>query len=362
MKDTHADAVVIGAGVVGIAVARIFAICGLETILIEQDKTFGTGTSSRNSEVIHAGLYYKTNSLKADLCISGRTSLYKYCSKRDIPHKQIGKYVVATSSDDIYKLEKIYDQARLNGCKEVNLLTPKQIQNSKGELDVIGILDSPLTGIIDSHQLMLSLLGDFENAGGVAAWNTKVKKIKNIRSGIGIEMNDGYQLGAEIVVNCSGLSATDLISKKLSAHYSAVFARGDYYSYSKSVPFDKLIYPIPEKDGLGIHLTLDLSGRGRFGPDVTWIDSPKPTVDKNKEAHFANSIRRYWPNINHEHLMPEYAGVRPKIKKNGILLDDFEVLQDPFYINGQMIHLLGIESPGLTCCLSLGEHVLGIVK
>lgn len=352
---SSADVVVVGAGVVGIAVARLSASRGYSTVLLESADSFGQGVSSRNSAVIHAGLYYPTESMKAQLCVRGRELIYEYCEERRVPHKEIGKYVVASSASETDSLEHLFWNAKDNGCHEVKLFSRQDVEVKKGQLEAVGILHSPRTGIVDSPQLMLSMLGDFENAGGVCAWRSHVHAMEEDAQGVTLQVANGYIFKANKVVNAAGLGALDLIEQSVGQDFSHAYARGDYYLYSGSVPFDKLVYPLPVPGGLGVHLTFDMGGGVRFGPDVTWVESPEAKVDLGKEGAFAEAIRKYWPSIDVTKLRPGYAGIRPKIKEKGSLLPDFKIVKGA---NGNVITLLGIESPGLTCCMALAELII----
>ena len=352
---SSADVVVVGAGVVGIAVARLSAARGYSTILLESADSFGQGTSSRNSEVIHAGLYYPQGSMKARLCVRGRELIYEYCEERSVPHKEIGKYVVASTASETDFLEHLFWNAKEHGCHEVKLFSRQDVELKKGQLEAVGILHSPRTGIVDSHQLMLSMLGDFENAGGVCAWRSHVHAVEEDAQGVTLQIANGYTFRANKVVNAAGLGALGLIEQSVGQDYCHAYARGDYYVYSGSVPFDNLVYPVPVPGGLGVHLTLDVGGGARFGPDVTWVESPETKVELGKEGVFAEAIRKYWPGIDVTRLRPGYAGIRPKIKENGSLLRDFKILKGA---DENVITLLGIESPGLTCCMALAELIV----
>ena len=357
MSELRTEVLVIGAGVVGLAVARRFALAGLEVLLVERETTFGTQTSSRNSEVIHAGLYYPTGSLKAQLCLEGREKLYQYCETRGVPFAQIGKIVVASGVDESVRLLEIHAQAMSNGCSEVRMLSSKEACDERGELNAESILFSPKTGIIDSHQLMISLLGDFERAGGTTSWKSEVSELEASSTGITARFDDGVEVEAQCVVNASGLSAEGLLSRELASDYGLRLAKGDYFSYSGNVPFKRLVYPVPEPGGLGVHLTIDLGGACRFGPDVSWEQTESYEVDGSKAEVFFEAIRRYWPKCQRDRLMPAYSGIRPKAIYRGNLVADFLVLSERTTGSPRIVHLLGIESPGLTSCLALADYV-----
>ena len=356
MSDLKTDVVVIGAGVVGLAVARRFALEGLQVVLVEQETTFGTGTSSRNSEVIHAGLYYPTGSFKANLCLTGREKLYEYSNERRIPHKQLGKLIVATDADEETKLEAIRQQAWDNGCNEVDLLSGNEFDRERGALKAVAMLLSPRTGIIDSHQLMLSLLADLERAGGIVAWKTCVEAVTASSQGASVLLDKNIEVSTSCVVNAAGLGAAKFLSNSDSG-YGTRLAKGDYFSYSGRIPFDRLVYPVPQPGGVGVHLTIDLGGAGRFGPDVTWVDEIDYSVDSTKRHVFFDRIRKYWPDCDIEKLSPAYSGIRSKATLDGEIIGDFLFVTERAEPQSKIIHLLGIESPGLTSCLSIADHI-----
>ena len=356
MPELKTDIVVIGAGVVGLAVSRRFALAGLEVVLVEQEPTFGTGTSSRNSEVIHAGLYYPTGSLKANMCLKGREQLYEYCNERRIPHKQLGKLIVATDAEEETKLEAIRQQAADNGCDEVALLGEKEFDRERGALQAVAMLLSPRTGIIDSHQLMLSLLADLEKAGGIVVWKTRVESVAASTQGASVLLGENVEVNAACVVNAAGLGAAEFLPDS-DLGYGTRLAKGDYFSYSGRIPFNRLVYPVPQPGGLGVHLTLDLGGAGRFGPDVTWVDEVDYSIDSAKRQLFFERIRKYWPDCDIEKLSPSYSGIRSKATCHGEMLDDFLFVTESYEPRSKIIHLLGIESPGLTSCLSIADHI-----
>lgn len=351
------DVLVIGAGVVGIAIARKFALSGLEVILIDMASTFGTKTSARNSEVIHAGIYYPLQSLKAKLCIQGRDKLYEYCRRNGVPHAKLGKLIVAATEDESEQLLEIHSQARENGCNEVRMLGRRETLEHRNHMNAHSILFSPYSGVVDSQQLMLSLLCDFENAHGTTAWNTRVTKLEVGSNGGAALLEDGTQLECSCIINSAGLNATKLLSSRLSSDYEVKFAKGDYFSYSGSTPFTTLVYPLPTAHGLGVHLTIDLNGNCKFGPDLYWVDDENYDVETEKLDCFFNAISRYWPGCQRDKLNPAYAGIRPKIVKRGELARDFIILSEKPSTTASVIHLLGIESPGLTSSLALADHI-----
>lgn len=360
------DCVVIGAGVVGLAVARALALQGREVMVLEAAEAIGTGTSSRNSEVIHAGIYYPEGSLKARLCVRGKQLLYAYCEERGVPFQRCGKLIVATNAAQRATLEGIRRKALANGVDDLVLLDADQARALEPALQCVAALHSPSTGIIDSHALMLSLQGDLENAGGMVALHARVSGAEVTDAGIVVHTADGMELLARSVVNSAGLQAPDLARRIVglppevlpTAHY----AKGSYFTLSGRSPFSRLIYPVPEAAGLGVHLTLDLGGQAKFGPDVEWVDGPDQlVVDPRRGDAFYAAVRSYWPALPDGALAPGYAGMRPKINAPDAPAADF-LLQGPqeHGVPG-LVNLFGIESPGLTSCLALGEAVTAIV-
>jgi len=362
------DAVVIGAGVVGLAVGRALARSGLETIVLERANAIGTGTSSRNSEVIHAGLYYPAGSLKARLCVQGRAMLYAFCESRGVSHRRCGKMVVATSPEQHPALRATQAKAAANGVA-LSWLDADAACVLEPALHCSAALLSPDTGIVDSHGLMLALQGDLERHGGALALQSPVLGVQGGAGDHVVEVGGEMPvaLSARIVVNAAGLWASGLaaVEQRLPrAHVPQAFlAKGNYFSLAGRAPFDRLIYPVPEQAGLGVHLTLDLAGQARFGPDVQWLEAGDPDaidyrVDPSRSEGFYAEIRRYWPGLRDGALQPAYSGVRPKLQGPGEPAGDF-VLQGPAdHGIGGLLNLFGIESPGLTASLALAEEVL----
>ncbi len=363
------DAVVIGAGVVGLAVARALALRGLETIVLERANAIGTGTSSRNSEVIHAGIYYPSGSLKARLCVAGREQLYAWCASHGVAHRRCGKLIVATSAVQAARLAQIQAQAARNGVHDLRPLDAAQVRALEPALNAVAALHSPSTGIVDSHGLMLALQGELEAAGGALALLSPALSIDSTGAShvvtVGGEMP--MELATRIVVNSAGLWAPRLAAKVKGLAPERVpqarYAKGSYFSLAGRAPFSHLIYPIPEEAGLGVHLTLDLAGQARFGPDVEWIDPATPDeidyrVDAARANGFEAAIRTWWPGLPAGALRPDYSGVRPKLQSQGETPQDF-VLQGPAEhgVKGLM-NLYGIESPGLTSSLALADEVV----
>lgn len=361
------DCVVVGAGVVGLAVARALALQGREVMVLESADAIGTGTSSRNSEVIHAGLYYPTGSLKARLCVQGRDMLYAYCAERGVPHRRCGKLVVATAPDQLQRLESIRAHAQANGVTDLRWLERTQALDVEPALECVAALFSPSTGIVDSHALMLALQGDLEHAGGLVALNSPVSHAEWTQDAIHLVANDGTQLHVRAVVNAAGLQAPELARRfsGLDADHipRPYYAKGSYFTLSGRAPFDHLIYPVPEAGGLGVHLTLDLGGQAKFGPDVQWVTALDDlVVEPSRSDAFYAEVRKYWPALRDGALTPGYAGMRPKIHGPGEPAADF-VIQGPA-VHGVpgLVNLFGIESPGLTSALAIGEHVAALLR
>jgi L-2-hydroxyglutarate oxidase LhgO len=361
------DAVVIGAGVVGLAVARALALAGREVLILEAAEAFGTGTSARNSEVIHAGLYYPTGSLKARLCVQGKQLLYRYCAARGVAHQRIGKILVATSDEERPVLEKYRAQAAIHGVT-LQPLSAADVTRMEPAVRAVAGLWSESTGIIDSHGLMLALLGDAESAGATLVTHTPVRRMQTAPGadeGLILECGGAapMHLACRLVVNAAGHAAQALAGPwagKIPAHY----AKGHYFTLSGRSPFSHLVYPMPNSAGLGIHVTLDLAGRCRFGPDVTrWLPHlPRPedyAFEAGLREVFAEAIRLYWPDLDADRLQPDYTGIRPKVSGPGEPAGDFIVQGPGAHRIAGLVNLFGIESPGLTSCMALAREVLG---
>ena len=364
------DCVVVGAGVVGLAVARALALQGREVMVLESADAIGTGISSRNSEVIHAGLYYPTDSLKAKLCVRGRDMLYAYCIERNVPHRRCGKLLVATSPGQLSSLESIQARAQANGVLDLRWLGRHEAQAMEPALECVAALFSPSTGIVDSHALMLALQGDLEHAGGLVALNSPLALAECAQDAINLEAFDGTRLRARTVVNAAGLHACDLARKIRGFSPRLVpkswYAKGSYFTLSGRSPFARLIYPAPDPEahlaGLGVHLTLDLGGQAKFGPDVQWTDDPDDLgVNPASAEGFYAAVRQYWPGLPEHALLPGYAGMRPKISGPHEPAADFRIDGPPVHGVPGLVNLLGIESPGLTSCLAIGEQVAALL-
>jgi L-2-hydroxyglutarate oxidase LhgO len=356
------DCVVIGAGVVGLAVARALALQGREVMVLEAADAIGTGTSSRNSEVIHAGIYYPQGSLKASLCVAGKELLYAYCAERGIGHSRCGKLIVATSEAQVAQLQGITAKAAANGVHDLVLLSRERARALEPQLECVAALHSPSTGIVDSHALMLALQGDLENAGGLVVLNTPLAHAECAQEAINLIAKDGTQLQAKTVVNAAGLHAQTLARRfvGLAAHHvpPSHYAKGSYFTLSGRSPFARLIYPVPEAAGLGVHLTIDLGGQAKFGPDVQWVSSPDDlVVDPARGDAFYAEVRKYWPALQDGALIPGYAGLRPKIQAPDEPAKDFLIQGPAEHGVPGLVNLFGIESPGLTSSLAIGDYV-----
>lgn len=356
------DCVVIGAGVVGLAVARELVLAGREVMVLESEGAIGTGTSSRNSEVIHAGIYYPSGSLKARLCVEGKGMLYGYLASRGLPYRRCGKLIVATSPEQVAQLDGIQARAAANGVDDLQWLEASEAREMEPHLQCLAALHSPSTGIVDSHALMLSLQGEFENAGGIVAVKSPVVGAVCEPRAIVLEAADGTRLRCASVVNAAGLGAPRLARRfdglRPDAVPDAHFAKGNYFTLAGRAPFSRLIYPVPEAAGLGVHLTLDLGGQAKFGPDVEWVDSPDDlVVDARRGDGFYAEVRRYWPGLPDGALLPGYAGIRPKISGPGEPAADFVIQGPSDHAVPGLVNLFGIESPGLTSSLAIARRV-----
>lgn len=362
------EALVIGAGAVGLAVGRALAQAGHETVVVEAQDAIGQGVSSRNSEVIHAGLYYTPGSLKARLCVRGKELLYDLAASHGIDHRCCGKLVVATDAGQLPALQSLQARARANGV-EVQWLEGSQARALEPALSCHAALHSPSTGIIDSHGFMLALQGDLEAAGGLVALASPVAGARLDPAGREhiVRLETGDELCARIVVNAASLHAPDLARhfEGLDARHlpQARYAKGSYFSLMAPPPFSRLVYPAPSDAWLGVHLTLDLAGQARFGPDLEWLDVSDPAgidyrVDPQRGESFYAEVRRYWPGLPDGSLVPAYSGVRPKIHGPGEVAPDFRIDGPRVHGIPGLVNLLGIESPGLTSALAIAEHVV----
>jgi len=367
------DCVVVGAGVVGLAVARALALAGRETLILEKETLIGSGISARNSEVIHAGIYYPKDSLKTRLCIAGKALLYEYCAARGIAHRNCGKLIVAASEPQLIALHAIERAANDNGLGDLVWLDAAQTRQLEPKLSVAGALLSPSTGIVDSHGFMLCMLGDAEGAGAAIAYDAAFSRGALEEDGVTIWINREREpaLRARLLVNASGLFALDTarrISGFPAAHIPrGWFAKGNYFALGGRSPFSRLVYPVPEPGGLGIHLTIDLGGRARFGPDVEWLDTADPTtlnydVDARRAGKFEAAVRAYWPGLEDGDLAPAYSGIRPKLSGPGEPAADFHIAGMATHGIRGVINLFGIESPGLTASLAIAGAVARLAE
>ncbi|QEI08289.1 NAD(P)/FAD-dependent oxidoreductase [Pigmentiphaga aceris] len=359
------DCVVIGAGVVGLATARALARSGHEVMILEAARAIGTGTSSRNSEVIHAGIYYPPGSRKARLCVSGKDMLYAFCEAHGVGYRRSGKLIVASDADQVAQLEVIAKNAAASGVEDLRWLDATAMHEHEPALRGHAALLSPSTGIIDSHALMLALLGEAERAGATLALGANVIAASVHADGIALSIDsdgEAITLLARSVINSAGLGACDLARRinGLDAHHVPpnYLAKGSYFTCAGRSPFSHLIYPLPEAGGLGVHLTLDLGGQMRFGPNVKWVDSIDYEVDASEASAFATAVRRFWPDLPDGALQPGYAGIRPKISGPGEPAADFRIDGPAVHGVVGLVNLFGIESPGLTASLAIADEVL----
>ena len=357
------DCVVVGAGVIGLAVARRLAQAGREVVVLEAAEGIGTVTSSRNSEVIHAGIYYKAASLMARMCVTGKKMLYQYCADHGVPHKNCGKLIVATTPKEAEKLQSIRAHAEANGVLDMQMLSGEAARALEPALNCDAALLSPSTGIIDSHAFMLALRGDAEAAGAALAFHTPLLHARVVAGKIELDAGGDAPMTLEcrLLVNSAGLNAPAVArgieGMPLELIPRAYLAKGNYFSCSRKAPFSHLIYPVPEPGGLGVHLTLDMAGQARFGPDVEWVDTIDYAVDPARAARFYPAIRKYWPALPDGALMPSYSGMRPKIVPPAVASQDFVIQGPKDHGVAGLINLFGIESPGLTSSLAIADYV-----
>jgi L-2-hydroxyglutarate oxidase LhgO len=365
--------VVVGAGVVGLAVARGLAKAGREVVVLEREGLIGSHTSARNSEVIHAGIYYPKGSAKARLCVRGKALLYDWCESHGVAHRRLGKIIVATSTEQEGALAGIAAAAAGNGVDDLVPLDGAALRTMEPALAGVAGLLSPSTGIIDSHGLMLSYQGELEDEGGAVALSTAFKAARPVRDGAGegfvVEAESAGErvtLGCDLLVNAGGLFAGEVAAgiEGLEAPWArrVFYCKGNYFGASAKVPFSHLVYPVPERDGLGTHLTLDLAGRGRFGPDTEWIEGIDYSLDPRRSEGFYAAIRRYWPGLPDGALTPDYTGIRPKLAPAGGAATDFVIEGPESHGLAGLVNLFGIESPGLTASLAIAEAVLERVR
>jgi L-2-hydroxyglutarate oxidase LhgO len=366
------DYLVIGAGVVGLAIAKALSDAGKQCLVVEKQARFGEETSSRNSEVIHAGIYYPQGSLKARLCVQGKQQLYQYCQERHIAHSALGKLIVATAPCEEDQLDIIQQKAQNNGVDDLQLISESRFHTLEPRIKATAALFSPSTGIVDAHQLMLSMVGDIEDAGNAIVYKAEVIEIEATHPGWRVTINNQGErltLACRWLINAAGLHANALASHYMEDAPKLHFCRGLYFSYPGTHLFKHLIYPVPEKNtvGLGIHATLDMAGQVKFGPDTHYqshIDYQMPSADElaNIKAHWVSAIQRYFPTLEPEKLQPGYAGIRPKLSGPGEAAQDFRIEGPESHDRDNLIQLFGIESPGLTSSLAIGQYVLQLIQ
>jgi L-2-hydroxyglutarate oxidase LhgO len=357
------ECVVVGAGVVGLAVARALALAGREVLLLEAEPQPGTITSARNSGVIHAGLYYAPGSFKARFCVAGNRALYRYCNDRGIEHRNCGKLIVANGDEEEQVLLRLLQYADANDVDGVRLISGSEAQKLEPEVRSSAALLCPTSGILDQHPYMLALEGDFQNAGGILVCDCRVESVSRLGDGFLVKTAGAAatEIEARFVVNSAGLGAVDLL-QRIEGYPAARIptmhlGRGNYFTVAERSPFKHLIYPVPHAAGLGIHATLDLGRRVRFGPDVEWIDGIDYSVNAARAPLFYEAIRRYWPRLADGALMPDYTGIRPKLHGPGEPQPDFRIESAADHGIPGLVNLLGIESPGLTSSLPIGDYV-----
>ncbi|MEO5335549.1 MAG: NAD(P)/FAD-dependent oxidoreductase [Magnetospirillum sp. WYHS-4] len=362
------DCLVVGAGVVGLAIARALVMAGREVVVLEAAEAIGTGISARSSEVVHAGLYYPPGSLKARLCVEGKPLLYAFMAEHGVAHRRPGKLLVATDARQIPALEKIVATARINGVDDLQSLDTAQVRALEPDLRAVAAVLSPSTGILDSHGLMLALRGEAEAQGAMIAFRSPLLGGRIGPEGIVVRTGGEapMDLACRVLVNAAGLGA-QAVAASLEGLSSAqvpprYLAKGNYFALSGRSPFRHLIYPVPEAAGLGIHLTLDLGGQARFGPDVEWVETEDYQVDPARVSGFAQAVRTYWPGLPDGALRPGYAGIRPKIQAPGEPAADFRIEGPADHGIPGLVNLFGIESPGLTACLAIARHVTGLLE
>lgn len=360
------ECIVLGAGVIGLAAARALALRGHEVVVLDAGPIIGSGTSSRNSEVIHAGIYYPTGSLKARACVAGKERLYRFCAERGVPHRRCGKLIVATGDGQEDRLRAIQAKAGENGVGDLVLLTASEAQALEPGLVCTAALLSPSTGIIDSHAFMQALQGEAENHGAITVLNTTVSGGELTGNGMVLTLADGERIKTRILVNALGLHAPDFASS-LGGPFAATapkawYAKGNYFALNAKAPFSRLVYPLPEPGGLGVHITLDLNGRARFGPDVEWVETLDYGVDPRRADAFYARIRDYWPGLPDGALVPDYSGIRPKISGPDDPAADFRIDGPEVHGVPGVAHLFGIESPGLTASMDLADRAADAIS
>jgi len=368
MSSEIADVVIIGAGVVGLAIARQLALAGREVLVLEANESFGLETSSRNSGVIHAGIYYAPNSLKALCCVRGKQRIYDYCEKRHVAHSRCGKLIIATSADQQEQLKALHDNAINSGVNDLQWLEQVRVNELEPNVRASAALFSPSTGIIDVHGLMLALLADLEAAGSMLVTRSRVLRGKSTDQGVELKVNNGgeYTLCARHVVNAAGHGASS-IARRIAGfpaqHIPVVYPiRGHYFEHAGKLPFSRLIYPLPGKTGLGVHVTIDLAGQFRFGPDTEYCDTLDYQFDESRKPRFAEAIRNWYPGLDESRLQPGYVGIRPNLQEPGETFRDFVISGPCDHGVNSLINLFGIDSPGLTACMALAEETAAKIQ
>lgn len=365
----HVDCVVAGAGVIGLAIARALAMAGREVVVVEAERLIGTQTSSRNSEVIHAGIYYPTGSVKARLCVRGREALYRYCRDRGIAHERCGKLIVATDAPELPKLRALLTQAHANGVSDVSEITADAAQALEPQLHCVAALHSPSTGIIDSHALMLAFQGDAEEHGCMIAFDNRLIGVQPTAAGLvlNVEGENEIKISCTLLINAAGHGAWQIARNVIGLSPRAipphVLAKGNYYRLEgRAAPFHRLVYPMPGDGNLGIHFTRDLAGQARFGPDVQWLGGERLdyAVATDRGPAFERAVRSYWPGLPDNALVPSYSGIRPKLVGSGQPAGDFLIQTEAEHGITGLIQLFGFESPGLTASLAVADAVAAL--
>ncbi|MEH6476793.1 MAG: NAD(P)/FAD-dependent oxidoreductase [Sneathiella sp.] len=356
--------IVIGAGVIGLAIARELSVAGKDVLVLEKNSHFGEETSSRNSEVIHAGIYYAKDSLKAKFCVEGKALLYKYCTDYSVPHARIGKLIVATDKDELHILDSIKHKAENNGVHDLSFLTAQEAHTMEPALNCSGALLSPSTGIIDTHQYMLSLVGEIESSGNFIAYNAPFDGAGAIENGFRVNSN-GNEIKCKHLINAAGLGAQTVAGEiaDLAPQFvpTRFLAKGSYFTMNAPSPFAHLIYPVPNTASLGIHVTLDMAGQIRFGPDQEWVDTIDYEMDADRDDAFYEAIRKYYPQLPDDVLIPAYTGIRPKLQNASNGVKDFLISDRSHHGLPGLVNLFGMESPGLTSSLSIAKYVCALL-
>lgn len=362
----EAECIVLGAGVVGLAVARALALRGHEPIILDAGPIIGSGTSSRNSEVVHAGIYYPKDSLKAHACVEGKNRLYELCEERGVPYRRCGKLIVATDDAQKAGLADLKRKASDNGVDDLVEMAGADAMALEPELTCVAALLSPSSGIVDSHAFMLALQGEAETHGAMTLLNTQVKSARVDDDSVVVTLIEGEQIKTRLLVNALGLNACQFAHDMGEPFHATAptpyFAKGNYFALNAKAPFSRLVYPMPEPGGLGVHITIDLNGRTRFGPDVEWIDAINYDVDPKRADAFYDRVRTYWQGLPDSALVPDYAGIRPKITGPGEAAADFRIDGPGAHGVPGVVHMFGIESPGLTASMALADHVADMIS